>query len=309
MSKEKPSFKKTLTMGLHVRNKKIAKNSYDEGTGEPVVVIFKTKDDNLGFTLKGNRVNNIIPGSEAEKKGVERGWSIVTINGVKQSLRQTHILNSLEDAKKFDKDIVIKFWTCGHRNSTDEKFTTNTLQTSDPRGSSVRRSYSDIDLVGFHPSGEVRSVILNSKDSLGFTLDKNIVVDVSPGTNAEKAGIESGWTVVTVNGAPTDEKSIYHILEKAKQSDENVKIDFWAKPDRFPNDSNTFFDSWSLTVPSDDIPSMFRASTISGFFRRKSGSTSLTISGGTDLDIYNRKMEEKKNRIKSDQKKRFHNYR
>lgn len=67
------------------------------------------KPERLGLVYRGNVIEKVPSGTQAEKNGVIAGWGIMAINGVYQPNDSLTIHQHLMDAKKLNKIIKIKF--------------------------------------------------------------------------------------------------------------------------------------------------------------------------------------------------------
>merc|ERR1712130_513506 len=75
--------------------------------GERQIVTFKP--GRFGMTYSAGIVTHIGPDSQAEKSGVQIGWKIVEVNGMKYS--QPEIMNAISKTQKLGKSTVILFQT------------------------------------------------------------------------------------------------------------------------------------------------------------------------------------------------------
>jgi len=136
----------------------------------------------FGFGHCNDRISEIHPGTQASAKGVCIGWRIVEVNGEKK-VKNAAIDDAIKKTKKNGVTVIL-FNTNGEvNNDQKEAKTENTKK------------------VFFEPG------------ILGIYFKGNLVTEIKPDSQADKAGVCPGWRILEVNGEAQPNKT--SVIDKA----------------------------------------------------------------------------------------------
>lgn len=128
---------------------------------------------NIGLNFKGNKVCSVARDSQADKFGVEIGWKVVAVHREPVPRHRDYIIAA---CRKFaGRPVKITFIVA--------------------RTKKRRRKHSESENIDL----ENRREITFEPGIIGIAYNKNIIVHVSPHSQAAKAGICIGWIIKKVN--------------------------------------------------------------------------------------------------------------
>jgi C-terminal processing protease CtpA/Prc len=162
-------------------------------------VVVEIEPKAFGIKCNGQEITDVTKGSQAEKKGVKKGWTVMEING--QAVKTTaDVTKALMAGKKGGKKYTGKFMN--------------------PKGKSRGAPAST------SGGGNRKEMDIDPKP-LGIKCNGQEITSVGAGSQAEKNGIAVGWKVVEIGGTKvTTTADVTKALMAGKKAGKKYKAVF-----------------------------------------------------------------------------------
>lgn len=146
------------------------------------------QQNSLGISYQGNTVMKVYPGSQSEKTGVRKFWTIIAVNGEKMPNNSS----------------VIQEAIC--KTSTKDKITEILFSTRMP---------------------EIRKCTFQT-GSIGINYKGNCITDVTASSQAAEMGVAKGWIIMSVNNRamPDNSTVIEAAIHQGSQGRMIIQISF-----------------------------------------------------------------------------------